>query len=365
MKVLGLLGGMSWESTIPYYRTINEQVKARLGGLHSAKIVLYSVDFQEIERLQHQGDWDGAGRLLAEAAVALRAAGAEAIVICTNTMHKVAEAVEQASGLPLIHIADATALQVREKNIRRVGLLGTRFTMDQTFYRGRLQELHGIDVVTPVSADRDIVHRIIYDELCLGKIRDASRDEYRRIISDLEQQGGAGDYFRLHRNRLAGERAGCVGAGVRHHRDPRPRRRGVRAGLIVVRRLPAVYQHQRFARQRQPGGQHHDAQDRQQVQIRHYRHRHKQAQPAVAGHHQHQPHDGAGDGDRRRHRRNVLMQHQAQRRADEHRREDAPAAKTAGGGDHQRRQLGQGNGQQRRHPNSCRPPPGVSSHPAP
>lgn len=119
MKVLGLLGGMSWESTIPYYRTINEQVKARLGGLHSAKIVLYSVDFQEIERLQHQGDWDGAGRLLAEAAVALRAAGAEAIVICTNTMHKVAEAVEQASGLPLIHIADATALQVRRKHSPR------------------------------------------------------------------------------------------------------------------------------------------------------------------------------------------------------------------------------------------------------
>ncbi|WMW63845.1 aspartate/glutamate racemase family protein [Serratia marcescens] len=195
MKVLGLLGGMSWESTIPYYRTINEQVKARLGGLHSAKMVLYSVDFQEVERLQHQGDWDGAGWLLAAAAVALRAAGAEAIVICTNTMHKVAEAVEQASGLPLIHIADATALQVREKNIRRVGLLGTRFTMEQTFYRGRLQELHGIDVVTPVSADRDIVHRIIYDELCLGKIRDASRDEYRRIISDLEQQGAQGIIF--------------------------------------------------------------------------------------------------------------------------------------------------------------------------
>ncbi|MEE4407549.1 MULTISPECIES: aspartate/glutamate racemase family protein [unclassified Serratia (in: enterobacteria)] len=195
MKVLGLLGGMSWESTIPYYRMINEQVKARLGGLHSAKIVLYSVDFHEIERLQHQGDWDGAAHLLAAAAASLRAAGAEAIVICTNTMHKVADAIEKASGLPLIHIADATALQVRQQGIRRVGLLGTRFTMEQDFYRGRLQERHGIEVVTPTAADRDIVHRIIYEELCLGKIRDASRDEYRRIIGDLEQQGAQGIIF--------------------------------------------------------------------------------------------------------------------------------------------------------------------------
>ncbi|CAI1740684.1 putative racemase [Serratia ficaria] len=195
MKVLGLLGGMSWESTIPYYRMINEQVKERLGGLHSAKIVLYSVDFQQVERLQHQGDWEGAGQLLAAAAVSLRAAGAEALVICTNTMHKVAEAVELASGLPLIHIADATARQVRQQDIRRVGLLGTRFTMEQEFYRGRLQQRHGIEVVTPVAADRDIVHRIIYEELCLGKVRDASRDEYRRIISDLEQQGANGIIF--------------------------------------------------------------------------------------------------------------------------------------------------------------------------
>lgn len=195
MKVLGLLGGMSWESTIPYYRMINEQVKARLGGLHSAKIVLYSVDFQEIERLQHQGDWEGAGRLLASAAASLRAAGAEAIVICTNTMHKVAEAVEQASGLPLIHIADATALQVRQQNIPRVGLLGTRFTMEQDFYRGRLQDKFDIEVITPAEADREIVHRVIYEELCLGKICDASRDEYRRIIGNLEQQGAQGIIF--------------------------------------------------------------------------------------------------------------------------------------------------------------------------
>ena len=195
MKVLGLLGGMSWESTIPYYRMINEQVKQRLGGLHSAKIVLYSVDFHEVERLQHQGDWEGAGRLLAGAAASLRAAGAEAIVICTNTMHKVADAVEQASGLPLIHIADATALQVQQQNIRRIGLLGTRFTMEQDFYRGRLQDNFAIEVVTPDAADREIVHRIIYEELCLGKIVDASRAEYRRIIAKLEQQGAEGIIF--------------------------------------------------------------------------------------------------------------------------------------------------------------------------
>lgn len=195
MKVLGLLGGMSWESTIPYYRMINEQVKARLGGLHSAKIVLYSVDFQEIERLQHQGDWAGAGQLLAAAAASLCAAGAEAIVICTNTMHKVADVIEQASGLPLIHIADATAQQVRQQGIRRVGLLGTRFTMEQDFYRGRLRDQHGIEVVTPAAADREIVHRIIYDELCRGEIRDASREEYRQIIHRLEQQGAQGIIF--------------------------------------------------------------------------------------------------------------------------------------------------------------------------
>ncbi|HDJ1442073.1 TPA: aspartate/glutamate racemase family protein [Serratia rubidaea] len=195
MKVLGLLGGMSWESTIPYYRMINEQVKTQLGGLHSAKIVLYSVDFHEIEQLQHRGDWEGAARLLAQAATSLRAAGAEAIAICTNTMHKVADAVEQASGLPLIHIADATAHQVLQQNIRRVGLLGTRFTMEQDFYRGRLQDKFGIEVVTPVAADRDSVHRIIYEELCLGHIHVASREEYRRIISDLEQQGAQGIIF--------------------------------------------------------------------------------------------------------------------------------------------------------------------------
>jgi len=191
MKTLGLIGGMSWESTLPYYRTINEQIKQRLGGLHSAKLVLFSVDFYEIEQLQAQGDWEKAGQVLGEAARSLNKAGAEIIVVCTNTMHKVAEAIERIGGLPLLHIADATAKPIIEQNLSRIGLLGTRFTMEQAFYRGRLQA-QGIDVLTPNEEDRAIVHRIIYEELCLGKIVDASRDEYRRIISSLEQQGAQG-----------------------------------------------------------------------------------------------------------------------------------------------------------------------------
>ncbi|KAB7895827.1 amino acid racemase [Rouxiella sp. S1S-2] len=191
MKTLGLIGGMSWESTLPYYRTINEQIKQQLGGLHSAKLVLFSVDFYEIEQLQAQGDWEKAGQVLGEAARSLNKAGAEIIVVCTNTMHKVAEAIERIGGLPLLHIADATAKPIIEQNLSRIGLLGTRFTMEQAFYRGRLQA-QGIDVLTPNEEDRAIVHRIIYEELCLGKIVDASRDEYRRIISSLEQQGAQG-----------------------------------------------------------------------------------------------------------------------------------------------------------------------------
>lgn len=191
MKTLGLIGGMSWESTLPYYRTINEQIKQQLGGLHSAKLVLFSVDFYEIEQLQAQGDWEKAGQVLGEAARSLNKAGAEIIVVCTNTMHKVAEAIERIGGLPLLHIADATAKPIIEQNLSRIGLLGTRFTMEQAFYRGRLQA-QGIDVLTPNEEDRAIVHRIIYEELCLGKIVDASRDEYRRVISSLEQQGAQG-----------------------------------------------------------------------------------------------------------------------------------------------------------------------------
>jgi len=191
MKTLGLIGGMSWESTLPYYRTINEQIKQQLGGLHSAKLVLFSVDFYEIEQLQAQGDWEKAGQVLGEAARSLNKAGAEIIVVCTNTMHKVAEAIERIGGLPLLHIADATAKPILDQNLSRIGLLGTRFTMEQEFYRGRLHK-QGIEVLTPNEEDRAIVHRIIYEELCLGKILDTSRDEYRRIISSLEQQGAQG-----------------------------------------------------------------------------------------------------------------------------------------------------------------------------
>ncbi|CAM3692426.1 aspartate racemase [Rouxiella silvae] len=191
MKTLGLIGGMSWESTLPYYRTINEQIKQQLGGLHSAKLVLFSVDFYEIEQLQAQGDWEKAGQVLGEAARSLNKAGAEIIVVCTNTMHKVAEAIERIGGLPLLHIADATAKPILDLNLSRIGLLGTRFTMEQEFYRGRLHK-QGIEVLIPNEEDRAIVHRIIYEELCLGKILDTSRDEYRRIISSLEQQGAQG-----------------------------------------------------------------------------------------------------------------------------------------------------------------------------
>ncbi|RJT45464.1 aspartate/glutamate racemase family protein [Rahnella woolbedingensis] len=192
MKTLGLIGGMSWGSTVPYYRMINEHVKQQLGGLHSAKLFLYSVDFYEIEKLQMAGDWQQAGEILGNAANSLARAGADVIVVCTNTMHKVADDIERIGGLPLLHIADATAEKIKGQGLRKIGLLGTRFTMEQDFYRGRLQEKHQIDVVTPDEADRAIVHRIIYEELCLGIIKDDSREEYRRIIGKLEQQGVEG-----------------------------------------------------------------------------------------------------------------------------------------------------------------------------
>ena len=192
MKTIGLLGGMSWESTVPYYRQINEAVKARLGGLHSAKIVLYSVDFAEVERLQHQGDWTAAGALLADAARALERAGADFIVLCTNTMHKVAPAIEGAVQIPLLHIADPTAGAIRYAGLHRVGLLGTRFTMEQDFYRGRLAGQHGIEVLVPEADDRDLVHRVIYEELCLGRIEQASRQAYRDVMRRLVERGVQG-----------------------------------------------------------------------------------------------------------------------------------------------------------------------------
>lgn len=191
MRTLGLLGGMSWESTLPYYRIVNERVRERLGGLRSAKLVLHSVDFAEIEALQHAGDWDAAGAQLAVAARGLRLAGAEAIVVCTNTMHLVAPAIEAAVDIPLLHIADTTAQRIRAAGLTRVALLGTRFTMEQAFYRERI-EAAGIEVLTPDAAQRERVHRVIYDELCLGRIVDASRDDYRAIMADLVVRGAQG-----------------------------------------------------------------------------------------------------------------------------------------------------------------------------
>lgn len=189
VKTIGLIGGMSWESTVPYYRLINETVRAQLGGLHSAKIVLYSVDFDEVEQLQRSANWDAAGDLVAAAARSLAAAGADFLLLCTNTMHKVAPAIEAATAIPLLHIADSTAAQIRRAGFARVGLLGTRFTMEQAFYRERLAQQHGIEVLVPDAADREIVHRVIYDELCLGQVREASRTQYRRIIASLVGQG--------------------------------------------------------------------------------------------------------------------------------------------------------------------------------
>ena len=192
MLTIGLLGGMSWESTVPYYRTVNEVVKARLGGLHSAKVVLLSVDFAEVERLQHAGDWDAAGELLAGAARSLEAAGADFVVVCTNTMHRVADAIESAVGIPLLHIADPTAAAIRAAGLRTVGLLGTRFTMEQDSYLGRLERRHGLTVLVPPAADREVVHRVIYDELVLGRTLEPSRVAFRQVIADLVARGAQG-----------------------------------------------------------------------------------------------------------------------------------------------------------------------------
>lgn len=189
MKTIGLIGGMSWESTIPYYRLINEGIKQQLGGLHSAKCILVSVDFHDIERLQHAGDWDGAGRMLAEAARSLEAAGADFIVLCTNTMHKVATSISAAVNIPLLHIVDATADAIKHSGCSRVGLLGTKFTMQQPFYRDRLRELHDIEVLLANEAEQDNLHRIIYQELCLGFVTPESKQTVRKMMAGLAWQG--------------------------------------------------------------------------------------------------------------------------------------------------------------------------------
>lgn len=192
MKTLGLLGGMSWESTVPYYRIVNRTVAERLGGLHSARLVLYSVDFHDIERLQHEGRWEETARILIDAACRLESAGAELLVLCTNTMHKVAPALEEAVGIPLLHIADATADEAKRRGLARLGLLGTRFTMEQDFYRGRLETRHGVSVLLPDPRERETVHRVIYDELCRGRIREESREALRQILAGLVERGAEG-----------------------------------------------------------------------------------------------------------------------------------------------------------------------------
>ena len=189
MKTIGLLGGMSWESTVSYYRALNEGVKAALGGLHSAKLCLYSVDFAEIERLQHAGDWDATAEILCRAARSVEAGGADFLLIGTNTMHKVAPQVAEAISIPLLHIADATAQRLAADGIRRVGLLGTRFTMEQDFYKERIAEGFGIEVLVPDEAQRDLVHEVIYHELCLGQVKETSRQRYLEIIESLREQG--------------------------------------------------------------------------------------------------------------------------------------------------------------------------------
>ncbi len=189
MKTIGLLGGMSWESTELYYRLINEQIKMQLGGLHSAKIAMFSVDFQEIEVLQSAGKWDEAGEVLAKSAKQIERAGADFLLICTNTMHKVAPQVQAAIDIPLIHLADATAERIVAKGIKNIGLLGTNFTMEQDFYKGRLLDQYGLNVIVPNDVDRQAVHRIIYEELCLGEIKDSSRERYLCIMDKMVDDG--------------------------------------------------------------------------------------------------------------------------------------------------------------------------------
>ena len=192
MKTIGLIGGMSWESSIEYYRIINETAKEKLGGLHSAKSLMVTVDFADIEKLQHEGRWDEAGQILVKCAQDLERGGADFIVLCTNTMHKLADQIIANVNIPFLHIADATAEKIVAAGIKRIGLLGTRFTMEHDFYKGRLIENFGLDVLVPNEADREIVHRVIYDELVQGKIVDISRNKYKRIMESLIEQGAEG-----------------------------------------------------------------------------------------------------------------------------------------------------------------------------
>ena len=192
MKTIGLIGGLSWESSAEYYRMINEAMKQRLGGLHSAQTLMFSFDFAEIERLQHAGDWDAATERMIDAAQRLERGGADLLIICSNTMHRMAREVQAAVSIPLMHIADPTAERIKAAGIKRIGLLGTRYTMEQDFYRGRLTGVHGLDVIVPDAADRQIVNRIIYEELVLGIINPDSKAEYLRVVNQLVAQGAEG-----------------------------------------------------------------------------------------------------------------------------------------------------------------------------
>ncbi|MBN2258794.1 MAG: aspartate/glutamate racemase family protein [Anaerolineaceae bacterium] len=192
MKTIGLIGGMSWESTQEYYRIINEETKRILGGFHSAKCVLYSVDFAEIEKLQHEDRWEELTGIMIHAAQSLENAGAEFILICTNTMHKMADEVQNSIHVPLLHLVDTTGEQIRKAGLKKVGLLGTKFTMEQDFYKGRLSDMFGLEVLIPDFEEREIIHHVIYQELCLGKINQASKEKFIRIITNLINNGAEG-----------------------------------------------------------------------------------------------------------------------------------------------------------------------------
>lgn len=189
MKTIGLIGGMSWESSLEYYSIINQQVKEKLGGLHSAKSLMYSLDFDLIEKLQQQEKWEELISIMIKAAQGLEKGGANFVLICTNTMHKMAEDVQDNINIPLLHIADTTAERIKEKDLKKIGLLGTNFTMEEDFYKGRLTNKHGLEIIVPKKEDRQIIHQIIYQELCLGQIKPSSKDQYIEIINKLVDSG--------------------------------------------------------------------------------------------------------------------------------------------------------------------------------
>ncbi len=192
VKTIGMIGGMSWESSLEYYRIVNEYVKEKLGGFHSAPCILYSVDFAEVEDLQHRGDWAELTRSMADAARRLERAGADFVIICTNTMHKMADDVQKTVSVPLLHIVDVTADAIKASGQTRVGLLGTRFTMEQDFYKGRLKDKHGLEVLIPEAEERRLVHEILYSELCMGEIKERSKEKFKDVIHNLVDRGAQG-----------------------------------------------------------------------------------------------------------------------------------------------------------------------------